>query len=344
MIDFQLLLVNEYIKALFVLTVFFIVAQVFDIVARVAIKRIAKRTKTDIDDVVFGIVEKPIYLIIILIGIYLAITELSIMQPYNSVINNLYYVIMVLIVAHVASKVIIVLVNKWFKVTKRYQKTPKLLTKIASVVIYIVAILMILGHFNVELTPLVATLGIGGLAVGLALQNTLANFFAGLHIITDKPIEAEDYIEVDGISGFVEEIGWRSTRLRTLPNTRVIIPNAKLAESTIMNKSMPEQQMSVVIGCGVDYGEDLEKVEKITLDETKKVIKKLEGTVKDYEPLVRFNNFGDSNIDFNIIFRVKTPVDRYLAKHEFIKALKKRYDKEKIEISWPVVKVHNIKK
>ncbi len=201
---------------------------------------------------------------------------------------------------------------------------------------------MILSYFKIEITPLVATLGIGGLAVGLALQNTLSNFFAGLYMVADKPITVGDFIELPDadISGYVEDIGWRSTRIKTLPNTVVIVPNSKLAENIIVNDSLPEHEMAALVQCGVAYGSDLKKVEKATIDVARKIQKTVPGAVKTFEPFIRYHTFGDSNINFTIILRVEKFVDKYLVTHEFIKALKERYDKEGIEISWPVRKIY----
>jgi small-conductance mechanosensitive channel len=185
---------------------------------------------------------------------------------------------------------------------------------------------------------------LGGLAVALALQNTLSNVFAGIHIVSDRPINFGDYIHVEGgVSGFVEDIGWRSTRVRTLPNTLVIIPNSKLAESIITNYSLPVLEMSAVIQCGVDYGSDLEKVERVTIDVAKQIQKTIPGAKRDFQPFIRYHTFDESNINFSIILRVEEPAAKYIVTHEFIKALKKRYDEEGIEISWPIMKIQHIK-
>ena len=152
-----------------------------------------------------------------------------------------------------------------------------------------------------------------------------------------------DFIEMEGgVSGFVEDIGWRSTRIRTLPNTMIVVPNSKIASTIITNDSLPVPEMGIVIQCGVAYTSDLEKVEKVTIDAARKIQKTVKGAVKDFEPFIRYHTFGDSNINFSIILRVESFVDRYLVTHELIKSLKKRYDKEAIEISWPVRKVYNV--
>ncbi|MCK4428840.1 MAG: mechanosensitive ion channel family protein, partial [Candidatus Aenigmarchaeota archaeon] len=293
------------------------------------------------DDVILKIVTKPLYYLVVSIGLYFALKTLSIISLYTIEIDQLFFVGIVFIVSYIISKILSIFISDHLKVQKKFEKTPQLITKIISIIVYLVAIVIVLEYFNVEITPLVAGLGVGGLAIGLALQSTLSNFFAGVHIITDKPIKVGDFIEIEGsISGFVEDIGWRSTRIRTLPNTLVIVPNSKLAESVIINNSLPVLEMSVKLTCGVAYDSDLDKVEKVTIDVAKKVLKTVPGAIKDFKPFIRFNNFGDSNIDFSIILRVEKPTAKYLVTHEFIKALKKRYDKEGIEISWPVRKIY----
>jgi small-conductance mechanosensitive channel len=235
-------------------------------------------------------------------------------------------------------------ISRWLQVNKQFEKTPQLLSKIITVTIYILGFLIILSRFDINITPLITTLGIGGLAVGLALQNTLTNFFAGLHIISDKPVKVGDFIETDTkFSGYVEDIGWRSTKIKTLTDNIIIIPNGKLAESTITNMSLPHDDQYVRVECGVDYGSDLKKVEKITLDEAKKIVATVPGCVKKEEPTVRFNSFGDSNINFGVSVKIDKFENKFLVQHELIKAMKERYDKEKIEISWPVRKIYNMK-
>lgn len=300
-------------------------------------KKLTGKTKTDIDDWIIHIITKPIFLAIILGGIHLGLRNLSFLSQYEFYVNGGFFIIYSLIGAWIVSKIVSLLITRGLKVKKKFERTPRLLNKVISAVIYVIAILMILGYFGVEITPLVAGLGIGGLAVGLALQSILSDFFAGLHIISDQPIRTDDYIEIEGsVSGYVEDIGWRSTRIKTLFGNIVIVPNNKLANSTLINYSMPEKEMSVVFQCGVAYDSDLKKVERVTIDVAKKIQKSVEGAVKDFEPFIRYHTFGDSNINFSIILRVKKFVDKYLLTHEFMKALKERYDKEGIEISWPV--------
>jgi len=209
-------------------------------------------------------------------------------------------------------------------------------------------LLIILVQFRIEITPIIATLGVGGIAIGLALQGTLSNFFAGLNVLSDKPIRVGDFIQIEGtslneITGHVEDIGWRSTRIKTLLDTIVIIPNARLAESVIINYALPTEEVFIYVECGVAYESDLEHVEKVVLEVVDFAKKNIEGVLKEDDPSFRLREFADSNINFRIYFRISEYTKQFKIKTEFIKELKKRFDKEGIEISWPIVKVYQRK-
>ena len=339
------LIQNQYSLFILIIVSAFIIAQVVHFILSRHFKRLAEKTKTDIDDIILRTTTKPVYFTILLIGLYFAARALDIIAPYINTINSIFFVVFVLIASLLLSKIFSAVIHTSFAGQKKFQKTPKLFGKVVTIVIYIIAILTILGHFDVEITPAIATLGLGGLAIGLALQSTLSNFFSGLHLLSDKPINVGDFIEIEGsISGYVEDVGWRSTRIKTFPNNIVIVPNSKLADSIITNTSLPHDEISAYIDCGVSYDSDLKKVEKVTLDVAKNMQKTVDGAIKNFQPFVLFNAFGDSNINFTVVLRAKNISDRYTLVHEFIKALKARYDKEKIEISWPVRKIFYGKK
>ena len=331
----------EIIIAIAGIIVSFIAAKLLYFILNKYIKSFTKKTKTDIDDRLLAALERPFVIVVVFIGLYFSLLQIDYVRKHIELMNDVFFVLGVLWAVFVLYRLTKVAMEKWVSVNPAFQNMPKLVVKAANIFVYFIGLSIILKHFNVEITPLVATLGIGGIAIGFALQDTLSNFFAGLHIVSDRPINIGDFVELEGnISGYVEDIGWRSTRIRTLPNTLVIVPNSKIASTTITNDSLPVPEMSVVIQCGVSYTSDLNKVERVTIDVAKRIQETVQGAVKDFEPFIRYHTFGDSNINFSVILRVKTYVDRYLVTHEFIKALKKRYDKEGIEISWPVRKIY----
>lgn len=335
------LLKNEYLQSIIILLLTLTLSKFLLYLLKNYIQKITAKTESDIDDLILDAITWPFYFFFIFLGTYFSVKRLSIITPYTGIINSIFFVIYVLLFAVVLARVLTIAIGKWLKIQKRYEKTPMLISKFVSVLIFVIAFLMILSHFEIEITPIITTLGLGGLAIGLALQNTLTNFFAGIHILSDKPINLGDYITLENsvLGGYVEDIGWRSTRLRTLSNTIIVVPNGKLAESIVTNNSLPIEEMSITVPCGVGYKSDLKKVEKITLDVAQHIQKTVPGALPYFEPTMRFNNFGASNIDFNVTLRIKRPTDSFLVKHEFIKALKERFDKEHIEIAFQTVKI-----
>jgi len=234
------------------------------------------------------------------------------------------------------------------EVLRRHSKRAEMIASSAGVIktLYRIIILgfvflIILDRLKITITPFLASLGIGGLVVALALQDTLANFFSGIYIFFDKPIRIGDYIQLEsGQEGYVVQIGWRNTRIRMLPNNMVIVPNAKLVSSQITNFYLPETEMAVLVQVGVSYQSDLEKVERVTIEVAKEVLQQVEGGVKEFEPFIRYHTFNDFSINFTVILRAKEYVHKYLITHEFIKRLHRRYQMDGIEIPFPIRTVY----
>jgi small-conductance mechanosensitive channel len=316
-------------------------AQFFLYFIKVYFTRWTARTRNNLDDRIIKIISRPVYLAIFFTGLYIAVQNLTIPDKWSRWTDRTLFIILVIIAATVLSRLLLELTSHWLRVEKRYERTPKLVGKIISILIYLIAFIMVLNHFDINITPIVATLGIGGLAAGLALQSTLSNFFAGLHIITDRSFTVGDLIEINqlNVTGNIEDIGWRTTRIKTLQNTIAIVPNSKIAESVIINTELPERESAFGVNCGVDYASDLEKVEQIVMQVARNVQQTVEGAVKDYEPNIRYGEFGESNILFSVALKVHTFNDKALVKHEFIKRLKIAFDAERIFISFPVRRV-----
>jgi small-conductance mechanosensitive channel len=193
----------------------------------------------------------------------------------------------------------------------------------------------------VSITPILASLGVGSLAIALALQPTLENFFAGIQLIIDKPIQVGQFVKLEsGEEGYVHKIGWRSTWVRMLANNMVIMANKHLVNSKITNYYYPDKELAVLVQVGVHYGSDLEKVEKITIEVAKQTLQDVAGGVKEFNPFIRYHTFDNSSINFSVIMRAHEFVDNYLIKHEFIKRLQKRYAQENIVIPFPIVAVN----
>jgi small-conductance mechanosensitive channel len=192
---------------------------------------------------------------------------------------------------------------------------------------------------GISIAPILTALGVGGLAVALALQDTLANLFAGVHLLASKKIRIGDYVKLEtGQDGYVADINWRNTSIRQLPNNMIIVPNAKMASAIVTNFYRPQSELSVPVEISADYGSDLDKIEAVTKDIIRDVMETVPGGVPTFEPLVRFHTFDDWAIRFTAILRAREFADQYLIKHEFVKRLCARYEAEGIEIPFPAVR------
>jgi small-conductance mechanosensitive channel len=208
---------------------------------------------------------------------------------------------------------------------------------VAWTLIAVLGLLVVLNGLGLSITPMLTALGVGGLAVALALQEPLANFFAGLFITLAGQIRVGDYVKLDsGQEGYVVDFSWRSTRLRMLANNLIVVPNAKLAQAIVVNHHLPSQDLAVLVDVGVDYGSDLRHVERVVVEVGRDVMRDVDGGVPDFEPFIRYHTFGDSSINFTVILRAKEFVDQYLIKHEFVKRLHTRFNDEGILIPFPI--------
>lgn len=208
---------------------------------------------------------------------------------------------------------------------------------LVRIAIVILGGLVALDALGISITPILTALGVGGLAVALALQEPLSNFFAGLQIVATKKVRLGDYVRLDsGDEGRVTDITWRNTSISTLAGNTVIVPNAKLASVVVTNFQMPDPGMWFAVPVGVGYGSDLEQVERVALEVAREVLATVPGGVADAQPSVRFTAFADSAITFNIGLRVQEFPDQFLVRHELIKRLHARFRAEGIEIPFPM--------
>lgn len=208
---------------------------------------------------------------------------------------------------------------------------------IASAMVVVTGGLVILNGLGLSITPMLTALGVGGLAVALALQEPLSNFFAGFFISLAGQIRVGDYVTLDsGQQGYVSDFSWRSTRVRMLANNLVVVPNSRLAQAIVVNHHLPTTDLAVLVEVGVDYGSDLAHVEQVVTEVGRAVMREVEGGVPEFQPFVRFHTFGDSSIDFTVILRAQEFTGQYLVKHEFVKRLHARFRTEGIVIPFPI--------
>ena len=197
--------------------------------------------------------------------------------------------------------------------------------------------LLILDQLGISISPIIAALGLGGLAVALAIQPTLANLFAGTYVMTEGVISAGDYIELQGgIAGYVIDVGWRSTRIRTWGNNLVVIPNSKFAETIITNYQSPVPAVNIYLTCGVSYDSDLYQVERVSLEVMDDVIGTNPDAVKEYGSWFGFDSFGESNIEFWLFIQAKDRLASYTVRSDLVQRLHRRFKEEGIVINYPV--------
>src|SRR6516162_391956 len=202
-------------------------------------------------------------------------------------------------------------------------------------VVFIIGLLVLLGALGIQITPILTALGVGGLAVALALQDTLSNLFAGVHLLADKPIRVGDYVKVaETVEGHVVDIGWRSTRVRMLANVVVTIPNKRVAESIITNYDLPESRLALPIRVAVDYGTDPDLVQRILQEEAAQAIAdQVPGLLAEPQPIARLiPGFGEFSLDFTLICHVKSFTDQFPVQHEVRRRILRRLAAEGVRI------------
>ncbi|MDL1965119.1 MAG: mechanosensitive ion channel family protein [Candidatus Desulfofervidus auxilii] len=298
---------------------------------------LTSKTKLRFDDVLIRSLKSSVVLWCLLLGIYIALNFVSLPDKILALTQKILLVLVLFTAFLFLARFLSDLIQIYEDKIKGALPGASIFKNLIKGFVLVIGFLMILHTIGISITPLITTLGIGGLAVALALQDTLANLFAGLHIVATKKVRPGDYIKIEtGEEGYVTDITWRDTTIRQLPNNIVIIPNSKLASAIVTNYYFPERELAVLVQVGVSYDSDLEKVEKVTIEVAKEVMQEVSGGVPEFNPFIRYHTFDDFSINFTVILRAKEFVDQYLVKHEFVKRLKKRYDQEGIEIPFPI--------
>jgi len=300
-----------------------------------ALHRWAGKTQSTVDDMVLGAARGPSVLWLLAIAAHVAIGTSELSPQAIEYAGRLLGALIILSVTLTLASIAAIAFRSYAK--KLELAATGLGETILRVAVIVLGVVMALEMLGVNITPLLTALGVGGLAVALGLQDTLANLFAGIHILLSKPVRVGDYIKLEsGEEGYVVDVNWRSTRIRMLPNNLVVIPNTKLSQTIITNYYLPEPELAVLVQVGVHYDSDLPRVEEVTIEVAREVMKTVKGGVPGFDPFIRYHTFNASSIDFTVILRGKEFVDQFLIKHEFVKRLSARYAKEGIVIPFPI--------
>jgi len=337
---------NRYVTALAILIAFYVIYKLFLIITKRVVLKITEKTPTDLDKMLVEGVEGPISYILFMIGVKLAIVPFELsgsIALYSAKIVNS---ILILLVGFLIVRVLKVLIHgigtKWASKTKSTLDDALIpvIDNFSMIVVFIFVILYVFQSWGIDITSMLAGVGIAGLAIGFAVKDSLANIFGGISIILDKAVKVGDRVEIGDVSGIVHDVGIRSTKVRTWDNEMIIIPNGELANSKIKNFQLPNRKQRAIIEFGVEYGASHEKVRKIALD----TLKKVEHILDDPKPLCRFSSMGDSALNFKLFFWVDDVSNKFSAKEIITSKLYDSLNKAKIGIPFPQMDVHVKKK
>ena len=334
---------NKYLHSLIILVIFFVMSQLVVFISQKIILRLTKKTKTEIDDLIVARINKPISLILLLVGFRLAIIPHRISGNILDLIEHGISSLIIAVITYIAIVVVNIFISNWGQKfasrteSKFDDEIVILFQRFSKIVLSFVGLIFILQVWGIEVGPLLASLGIAGIAVAFALQSTLGNIFGGISLIVDRSITVNDFIKMDdGTQGFVIDIGLRSTKIRSIDGDLIIMPNGKLADSKIYNYHKPLPTTRVTVDFGVEYGSDAEKVKKIALSE----LGSIKMALKEPAPQVIFDELGDFAIKFKAFFWVSSIEKKPEAKEAAVNAIYNALNKNKIGIPFPTRTVY----
>jgi|TARA_B100000809_G_scaffold240242_1_gene262399 small-conductance mechanosensitive channel len=308
----------------------------FVIIRRV--HKLAERTRFKWDDMLIGSIRGVGTIWLVAGGLYLAL-NVGALDPL--LVSTTRSVLMVIVLGSAVIAVMRAVGGAVEVVSARAGgaiKSPTLVVNLARISVGVLGLFIILQNLGIDITALITALGIGGIAIALALQDTLGNLFAGVQIILSKQVRQGNYIRLtSGEEGWVTDVKGRNTTIQTFPDGNLVtVPNSLLASSIVKNFSMPRKALWVTLEVGVSYDSDLEHVEVVALEVAKEVLGEVDGGVPGEDPIVRYHTFGDSSINFDVRMMVREFESQFPVKHEFIKRLHQRFNDEGIEIPFPI--------
>jgi len=307
---------------------------IFERVVFKRLKELAAKTQFPGNELVFKSIQRMPILWFFLVGVYGAVLSLRLDPTLSGVLQKIITAIFLYTVTLILARLASDFVTLYSQRVEGLSAS--LLSNLARIIVLMLGILTILQAMGISITPILATLGIGGLAFALAFQDTLSNLFSGLYLIISGQVRTGDYVKLaTGEEGYVNDITWRNTTIKELPNNIIVVPNKNLASAIFKNYHLPVKEITLQIPVGVSYDSNLEEVERITVDVAKEVMQTVIGGVPDFEPFMRYQEFEDFHIRLIVFLRVVEFFDQRLVRHEFIKKLHKRYRQEGIEIPYP---------
>jgi small-conductance mechanosensitive channel len=324
------------LKALIVLVLYVLFAKLTDILINRVLRRLTRFTRSDLDDRIIDMTHRPVFLTVIAIGcihsIIILNTNLNFVFYTKGIVFSLLVCIWGIFIIRISSLIIGNSLHKVADVTGLSREVAPLVENILKVAIFAAGLMIVLSIWKLDITPLMASAGIAGVAIALAAKDTLANFFGGISIFMDKPYKIGDFIVLDGGErGEVVNIGIRSTRIKTRDDILISIPNSILANSKIINESAPVPKFRIRIPVSTAYGSEVNQIEDILLS----IADENENILKDPEPRVRFREFGESSLNFELLCWAKEPVLRGKTIHEINKSIYNKFNESGVVIPFP---------
>jgi MscS family membrane protein len=332
---FNSIIGNIYLKFLFILAVSVLVAFLVRFVVLQVLKRLTKKTKTKIDDIIIKSMSSIIFYAVIVLGFKIGIHHLEFETGIiGSTVNSLYIIIVVLLVIRIISNFSKHWLKEWASKTESTadDRLIPLVAKILKTVTIILGFFFIFDTWDINLSPLLATAGIAGIAIGFAVRDSLANILGGIQLVLDKTFKVGDKIELEsGEMGTILDIGIRSTKLKTFDNEVIYIPNGSLANTKVKNFTVPDLSVRVNVNFGVEYGSDPEQVRNVVME----AVKKIDTVIEEPEPVVQFLNMSDFSLDFVARVWVGSYTDAYTTKLKVTDEIYNALNKAKIGIPFP---------
>ncbi len=334
----------SYAEALGIVLLSVIVGKIVYYLINQYLKELFRKTENKLDDLLIDAIEEPLVVFIFTWGLYIALHTLVIHPNIIPLTDGIVTAMVVMTVAWLLIRVINIGVNEYLVPLARKTDSSlddqliPIFSKGLKAVVIVLGLLVVLSNFGIDITALVAGLGIGGLAVALASKDTVENMFGAFAILVDKPFTVRDRIIVDGVTGDVLEVGLRSTRLLTLDNTELYMPNSRIAMSKIENISRPSRHLAVVETICLTYETPQAKLRE-AISIVKEVLSKTDGVYGGYAPTVAFTDFADSSLNVMVKYWVNDYLDKALVLDRVNQEVKERFEKAGIEFAYPTQKV-----
>jgi small-conductance mechanosensitive channel len=314
----------------------YLIGHLINLIAANRIARWAGSTPSHWDDLVVRAVTSRIPLWSVLAGAWLSLGYWPITERWLHLASLTIYAVGVLSVTMAVATIASSLVAAYGSRALPGGTVSGLTQNVVRLLIVTFGLLVVLNGLGVEIRPMLAALGVGGLAVALALQEPLSNLFAGLFITMAGQIRIGDFVRLDsGLEGRVVDFTWRSTSLEVSTGI-ALVPNAKLAQAMVTNYNLPTPEVNVPVDFVVDYASDTHVVEALALAVAREVQTSVEGAVPTFEPHVRFASFGDIGLRGTVLLRARTPQDQQLLKHAFITRLHSAFKAQGVIIPTPI--------